>query len=89
MQLINIGYGNMISAAKVVTIVGPEAAPIKRIIQNARDNQMLVDATSGRKTKSVIVMDSGHIVLSAVSSEALSHRISGIAENEEADENEQ
>lgn len=88
-QLINIGYGNMISAAKVVAIVSPEAAPVKRMVQNARDRHMLVDASCGRKTKAVIVTDSGHIVLAAVSPEALSHRISGTEQNGEGDEDEE
>ena len=88
-QLINIGYGNMISAAKVVAIVSPEAAPVKRMVQNARDRHMLVHASCGRKTKAVIVTDSGHIVLAAVSPEALSHRISGTEQNGEEDEDEE
>lgn len=89
MQLINIGYGNMLSASKVVTIVSPEAAPVKRLVQNARDRHMLVDASCGRKTKSVIVMESGHIVLAAISPETLAHRVSGTDGNEEEEENEQ
>ena len=89
MQLINIGYGNMLSASKVVAIVSPEAAPVKRMVQNARERHMLVDASCGRKTKAVIVTDSGHIVLAAVSPEALSHRISGNEPDGEEDEDEE
>ncbi len=89
MQLINIGYGNMLSASKVVAIVSPDAAPVKRLVQNGRDRHMLVDASCGRKTKSVIVMESGHIVLSAIAPETLAHRVSGTDMNEEEDEDEQ
>ena len=66
MQFINIGYGNIISANRIISIIIPGAAPIKRLIQEARDNSLLIDATSGRKTRAVIIMDTGHIVLSAV-----------------------
>ena len=66
MKLINIGFGNAVNADRVVAIVSPESAPIKRIIQEARDKEMLIDASYGRKTRSVIVADSGHVVLSAV-----------------------
>ena len=63
MKLINIGYGNMISAARIITIVSPDSAPIKRLIQEAKDDGRAIDATYGRKTRAVIVMDSGHIVM--------------------------
>ncbi len=86
MQLINIGYGNMLAASKVVTIVAPDAAPVKRLIQNARDRHLLVDASCGRKTKSVAVMESGHVVLAAISPETLAHRISGTDGEEEENE---
>ena len=66
MQLINIGFGNMISSSKLVAIVSPESAPIKRIVQEARDTGHLVDATYGRRTRAVIIMDSDHIILSAI-----------------------
>ena len=65
MQLINIGFGNMVSSSRLVAIVSPESAPIKRIVQDARENGSLIDATYGRRTRAVIVMDSGHVVLSA------------------------
>lgn len=78
MQLINIGYGNMISVSRIISIVSPDAAPVKRMIQNARDKSMLIDASCGRKTKSVIVTDSGHIVLSAIQPETVAHRINNI-----------
>ena len=75
MKLINIGFGNMVSASRLITIVSPESAPIKRIIQEARDNGMLIDATYGRRTRAVIVMDSDHVVLSAVQPETVAARM--------------
>jgi len=75
MKLINIGYGNMVSADKIVTIVSPESAPIKRLVQEARDDGRAIDATYGRKTRAVIVMDSGHIILSSLITETLASRI--------------
>ena len=66
MQLINIGFGNMVTANRIISIVSPESAPIKRIIQEAKDQKTAIDATYGRKTRAVIFMDSGHIVLSAI-----------------------
>ena len=74
-SLINIGFGNIISANRIVAIVSPESAPIKRIIQEARDNGRLIDATYGRRTRSVVVMDSDHVVLSSVQPETITHRI--------------
>lgn len=74
MQLINIGFGNMVSLSKLVAVVSPESAPIKRIIQDARDKAMLIDATYGRRTRAVIVMDSGHVVLSAIQPETVGAR---------------
>ena len=74
MQIVNIGYGNMISAERIIAIVSPDAAPVKRMVQGAKDRGMLIDASCGRKTKAVIVTDSDHIVLSALQPETLSHR---------------
>lgn len=71
MQLVNIGFGNMVSSAKLVAVVSPESAPIKRLVQDARDNGKLIDATYGRRTRSVIIMDSDHVVLSAVQPETI------------------
>jgi regulator of extracellular matrix RemA (YlzA/DUF370 family) len=73
-QLINIGFGNIVSANRVVAIVSPESAPIKRIITDARENNMLVDATYGRRTRAVIITDSSHVVLSAIQPETVAHR---------------
>ncbi|MBR6243280.1 MAG: DUF370 domain-containing protein [Ruminococcus sp.] len=83
MKLINIGYGNMISAARIVTIVSPESAPIKRLIQEAKDDGRAIDATYGRKTRAVIVMDSGHIILSSLITDTLAARINGTGGTDE------
>ncbi|NLI59965.1 MAG: DUF370 domain-containing protein [Clostridiales bacterium] len=74
-KLINIGFGNIVSANRLVAIVSPESAPIKRIIQDARDRGMLIDATYGRRTRAVIITDSDHIILSAVQPETVAHRL--------------
>ena len=75
MQLINIGFGNMVSSSRLVAIVSPESAPIKRLVQDARENGSLIDATYGRRTRAVIVMDSGHVVLSAIQPETVAARL--------------
>ncbi|MHC0037223.1 extracellular matrix/biofilm regulator RemA [Pseudoneobacillus sp. C159] len=74
-KLINIGFGNIVSANRIIGIVSPESAPIKRIIQDARDRGSLIDATYGRKTRAVIVMDSDHVILSAVQPETVAARL--------------
>ncbi len=74
MKLINIGFGNSIAAGKVVAIVSPESAPIKRIISEARDRGQLIDATYGRRTRAVMVTESGHVLLSAIQPETVAHR---------------
>lgn len=86
MKLINIGFGNMVSADRLIAIVSPDSAPIKRIVQESRDRGMLIDASYGRRTRSVIVMDSDHVVLSAILPETISGRIgSSETENEVTD----
>lgn len=74
-KLINIGFGNIVNANRLIAIVSPESAPIKRIIQEARERGMLIDATYGRRTRAVIVTDSYHVVLSAVQPETVAHRL--------------
>lgn len=74
-MFLNIGYGNMVSAEKIVAVVSPDSAPIKRLIQDARDGGRAVDATYGRKTRAVIIMDSGHVILSSLITETLASRI--------------
>ncbi len=75
MQLVNIGFGNIVSAERIIAVVSPEAAPIKRMIQEAKDSKMSVDATCGRRTRAVIITDSGHIILSAVQPETIASRL--------------
>lgn len=74
-NLINIGFGNIVAGNRVIAIVSPESAPIKRIIQEAREKGMLIDATYGRRTRAVIITDSDHIILSAIQPETVSHRL--------------
>ncbi|MDR7869883.1 MAG: DUF370 domain-containing protein [Tissierellaceae bacterium] len=74
-QLINIGFGNMVSANRIIAVVSPESAPIKRLIQETRDKGLLIDATYGRKTRAVIITDSDHIVLTAVQPETIGNRL--------------
>lgn len=75
MKLINIGFGNMISSGRLIAIVSPESAPIKRIIQEARNRGMLIDATYGRRTRAVIIMDTDHVILSAIQPETVAGRM--------------
>lgn len=75
MRLINIGFGNMVSANRLVAIVSPESAPIKRIIQDAKERGSLIDATYGRRTRAVIITDSDHVILSAVQPETVANRL--------------
>ena len=75
MQLINIGFGNIVSANRIIAIVSPESAPIKRIVQEAKDNGTAIDATYGRRTRAVLIMDSGHIVLSSIQPETVAGRL--------------
>ena len=81
MELINIGFGNMVSAERLVAIVSPDSAPIKRIVQDAKDRGSLIDATHGRRTRAVLLTDSEHVILSAVQPETVANRFA-----EEADE---
>ncbi len=88
MRLINIGYGNMISDLRLVSVVAPDSAPIKRLIQESREKGLLVDATYGRKTRSVVIMDSGHVILSAIQPETIASRHEGKTVIVEEDEEE-
>lgn len=80
--LVNIGFGNIVAINRVIAIVSPESAPIKRIIQEAKDKGMLVNATYGRRTRAVIIADSGHIILSAVQPETVAGRLSSREKNQ-------
>ncbi|MFC7061267.1 extracellular matrix/biofilm regulator RemA [Halobacillus seohaensis] len=85
LKLINIGFGNVVSANRIISIVSPESAPIKRIITVGRDNNKLVDATYGRRTRAVIITDSDHVVLSAVQPETVGQRV--LSSDEISDDN--
>ena len=86
MKLINIGFGNVVAARRVVAVVSPDSSPIKRLIQDFRDSGNLVDATYGRRTRAVLFTDSGHIVLSAIQPETIASRLNGKPAGENAGE---
>lgn len=86
MKLINIGFGNMVSANRVIAIVAPDSAPIKRIVAEARERGMLIDATYGRRSRAVIITDSDHIILSAIQPETVAHRLEATGDEDESDE---
>ena len=88
MKLINIGFGNLVAANRLLAVVSPDSAPIKRVIQEARDRQMLIDASFGRKTASVLLMDTDHVILSAMTPEVIGQRSTEQLRNFEEDENE-
>ena len=83
MKLINIGFGNMVSASRLVAIVSPESAPIKRVILDAKERGSLIDATYGRRTRAVLIMDSDHVILSAVQPETVANRLNDRDDEEE------
>jgi regulator of extracellular matrix RemA (YlzA/DUF370 family) len=87
MQFINIGFGNLVSVQRLITVVSPDSAPVKRLVQESRDRGMLIDATYGRKTASVLIMDSDHVVLSALAAERLAPRL-GLSVEELTEEDE-
>ena len=74
-RLLNVGFGNMVSAGRIVAVIAPDSAPVKRMVQEARDGGHLVDATAGRRTRAVLMMDTGHVVLSAVQPETIAGRL--------------
>lgn len=84
--LVNVGYGNFASIRKLVAILNADSSPVKRVVQEAKDKGILIDATYGRRTRSVLIMDSGHVVLSAIQPETMSHRFSGNNHKEAAPE---
>ena len=87
MQFINIGCGNLVSVQRLIAVVSPDSAPVKRLVQESRDRGMLIDATYGRKTASVLIMDSDHVVLSALAAERLAPRL-GLSVEELTEEDE-
>ncbi len=88
MKLINIGFGNMVSANRLLAIVSPDSAPIKRIVQEARERGMLIDATYGRRTRAVIVMDTDHVILSAILPETVAGRLEDKSLPDDAEDDE-
>jgi regulator of extracellular matrix RemA (YlzA/DUF370 family) len=81
-KLINIGFGNIVAANRLIAIIGPESAPIKRIIQEGKEKGVVIDATYGRRTRSVLVVDSGHVILSAVQPETIANRLSQASDDD-------
>ncbi|MCI5992650.1 MAG: DUF370 domain-containing protein [Clostridiales bacterium] len=86
MKLINIGFGSVISAGRVLAVLSPESAPIKRVVQEARERSMLIDASYGRRTRSVLLMDTDHVILSAVQPETIAARLEGRAAEEQTED---
>ena len=86
MKLVNIGFGSMVAAGRILAVVDPDSAPIKRVVQEARDRGMLIDASYGRKTRAVLLMDTDHVILSALTTQALGDRWQGKPE-EQTEEN--
>lgn len=86
MKLINIGFGNMVAAGRLIAIVSPDSAPIKRMVQEARDRGVLIDATYGRRTRAVLIMDNDHLVLSALQTETVANRLAGEREGDDGEE---
>lgn len=86
MKFINVGYGNMVAVDRIVTLVSPDSAPIKRLIQDAKDEGRVIDVTCGRKTRAVVVTDSEHVILSAIQAETIANRLDGDDEEDELDE---
>ncbi|HWT27123.1 MAG TPA: DUF370 domain-containing protein [Mobilitalea sp.] len=80
-RLVNVGFGNVVNSSKILSIISPDAAPIKRMVQTAKDSGMAIDATCGRKTKAVIVMESGHLILSSLLPETIAGRVNEVTSN--------
>lgn len=88
MRFINIGFGNMVAAARVVAIASPESAPIKRLVSDAKDDGRVIDVTCGRRTRAVVITDSDHVILSAIQTETIAARLDDVTEDEEDEEDE-
>ena len=86
MKLVNVGFGNMVSSSRVVAIVSPDSAPVRRLVQDARDAGRVIDATCGRRTRAVLISDSGHVILSAIQSETIANRLRNLGEEVEDEE---
>ena len=88
MTFINVGFGNLVAAERIVVIAGPDSAPIKRLVQDARDAGRVIDVTCGRRTRAVLLTDSEHVILSAIQSETISNRLASEVEEEDEEEEE-
>lgn len=88
MKFVNVGFNNVINAERVIAVIASESAPAKRLIQDAKDNGRAIDCTCGRKTRAVVIMDSDHIILSAIQNETISNRLSGAEDDGSEGENE-
>ena len=86
MKFINIGFGNMVSANRIVAIAGPDSAPIKRLVQDAKEDDRVIDVSCGRRTRAVIITDSDHVILSAIQAETITNRLANDLANDVADE---
>ena len=89
MKFINIGFGNMVSAGRIVAIAGPDSAPIKRLVQDAREDDRVIDVSCGRRTRAVIITDSDHVILSAIAAETITNRLTNEGVDDEDDEDEE
>lgn len=90
MKFINVGFGNLVSAARIVAIAGPDSAPIKRLVQDAKEDDRVIDVSCGRRTRAVIITDSDHVILSAVQAETINNRLADEdADDEEEDDEEE
>ena len=85
MKFINVGFGNMVSAGRIVAIAGPDSAPIKRLVQDAKDDGRVIDVSCGRRTRAVIITDSDHVILSAIQAETITNRLASDIADDEAD----
>ena len=86
MKLVNIGFGNMVAISRVLAVVSPDSAPMKRMMQEARDRGFLIDATYGRKTRAILILDNDHLVLSALQTQAITERIEGVMNQSQEEE---
>ena len=89
MKFINIGFGNMVSAGRIVAIAGPDSAPIKRLVQDAKDDNRVIDVSCGRRTRAVIITDSEHVILSAIQAETITNRLTGGDSSDDEEETEE
>ena len=89
MKFINIGFGNMVSAGRIVAIAGPDSAPIKRLVQDAREDDRVIDVSCGRRTRAVIITDSDHVILSAIKAEAITNRLASDVESDDEEDEEE